>query len=163
MRNRSRSSLRQRVHPLGFDRVLGRHDEERGRCRERAFPDRHLPLPHHLEHRRLHLGRRPVDLISEHEVRQYRSHLDVEPLLGRPVDSGTDDVGRNQVRRELDSAERATENPCHRAQRDGLAETGYAFEEAVTVGEQADHQPLQHPILADHDLAHLKERLFHLG
>jgi hypothetical protein len=40
-----------------------------------------LPLLHDLQQRRLHLRRRPVDLVREHEVREHRAEFDVEALL----------------------------------------------------------------------------------
>ncbi len=71
--------------------------------------DRHLALGHDLEQRRLHLRGRAVDLVGEHEVREHRPELDVEPLGRRAVDAGADDVGRDEVGRELDAGERAAE------------------------------------------------------
>ena len=68
--------------------------------------DRHVALGHHLEQRRLHLGRGPVDLVGQHDVGEDRPELDVERLLRRPVDAGADEVGGHEVGRELDAGER---------------------------------------------------------
>ena len=65
--------LGQRVRALGLDRVLGREHEERVRHRVRLVADRDLALLHHLEQRALDLGRRPVDLVGEQEVREHRA------------------------------------------------------------------------------------------
>ena len=57
--------LGQRVRALGLDRVLCGEREERVGSGEGVGADRDLPLLHHLEQRRLHLGRRAVDLVGE--------------------------------------------------------------------------------------------------
>ena len=70
--------LGQRISALGLDRVLGRHHDERQRDLVGRSADRHLLLLHHLEQRRLHLGRGAVDLVGEQEVAQHRAKLGVE-------------------------------------------------------------------------------------
>ena len=97
--------LGQRVDALGLDRVLGGQDEERPRHVVALAADRDVALGHHLEQRRLHLGRRAVDLVGEHEVGHDRAELGVEVLRARPVDAGADDVGRHEVGRELQPRE----------------------------------------------------------
>jgi hypothetical protein len=97
--------LGQRVHALVLDRVLGGQHEERVRAPGASAADGDLALGHHLEQRRLHLGGRPVDLVGQHEVGEDRAELDVEALVRRrAVDAGADDVGGQQVGRELDAA-----------------------------------------------------------
>ena len=65
--------LREGVRPLGLDRVLGGHDEERVRDLVRLTADRHLVLLHDLEERALDLRRGAVDLVSQQEVREHRA------------------------------------------------------------------------------------------
>ena len=60
--------LGERVGPLLLDGVLRRHDDERLGERVGLVADGDLPLLHRLEQRALHLGRRAVDLVGEHEV-----------------------------------------------------------------------------------------------
>ena len=76
--------LGKQERPLVLDRVLGR--EQRGTARERPCDavDRHLPLGHRLEQRRLRLRRRPVDLVHEHDVGEDRPR----PELELPASSG---------------------------------------------------------------------------
>ena len=71
----------QLVDALALDRVLGGDDEERVGHGVGDAADRHLVLLHHLEQRRLHLGRGPVDLVGEQEVDEHRAELDVERSL----------------------------------------------------------------------------------
>ena len=65
--------LGQRVRSFLLDRVLRRHDHEQRRQRIGHGADGDLPLAHRLEQRRLHLGRRAIDLVGEHEVVEQRA------------------------------------------------------------------------------------------
>ena len=57
--------LRQRIGPFVLQRVLGRQHHERFRQAEGPLADGDLPLLHRLQQRRLHLGRRAVDLVGQ--------------------------------------------------------------------------------------------------
>ena len=83
----------------------------------RLSRDRHVPLGHDLEQRRLHLGGRAVDLVGEHEVREHRAPLDVELLARRAPDARADDVGGNEVGRELEPGERAADDAAPASRR----------------------------------------------
>jgi hypothetical protein len=150
--------LRQRVDALGLDRVLRRQHQERPRQRVRRPADAHLPLGHHLEQRRLHLRRRPVDLVDQHQVREHRPQLDVERLLRRPVDPRPHDVRRHEVRRELQPHRRAAHDRRQRLHRQRLGDPRHALQQAVTAREQRHQHPLDHPVLTDHDLLDLEQR-----
>ena len=127
--------LGQRVDALGLDRVLGRDHDERLRHREGLAADRHLPLGHQLQHRRLDLGRRAVHLVGEDEVHEGRAELDVERLAGLPVDPGADDVGRHQVGSELDPGERTADHRGEGAHGQRLGDARNTLEQAVPLGE----------------------------
>ena len=120
--------------------------------------DRHVPLGHDLEQRRLHLGRRAVDLVGEHEVGHDRPELGVEGLGPRSVDPRADDVGRHEVRRELQPGERPVDGAGQRLDGERLGHAGHALEQAVALREQAHHQPLDQPLLADDDALDLEHR-----
>ena len=152
--------LGQGVDTLGLDRVLGGQDEEGGGDLAGLAPDRHLPFGHYLEQGRLDLGRGAVDLIGEHDVGEHRTPLDVELLPGRPPDAGADDVGGHQVGGELDAAERSSDDPGQGRHGQRLGQARDALDEAVTSGEQAEHRPLDHAVLADDDPLHLEEGVF---
>ena len=121
-------------------------------------PIGHVPLGHHLQQRRLHLGRRAVDLVGEHEVGHHRAQLDVELLAALPVDPGAEDVGGNQVRGELDAGERAADHPGEGLHSERLGHPGHALEQQVPPGQQADEHPLDQPVLPDDHPLDLEDR-----
>ena len=154
--------LRQRVRPLGLDRVLRRHHEERLGNAVRVVADRDLSLLHHLEERRLHLRGRAVDLVGEQEVAEDRPELGVERALLLAVDPRADEVRGHEVGRELDARERPAEHAGRRLDRQRLREPGNALDEEVTLREEAHEHPLEHRVLPGDDAADLEERLLEL-
>ena len=121
-----------------------------------------MTFRHHLEQRRLHLRRRAVDLVGEDEVREHRTQLDVEGLTRRPVDARADEVGRHQVGGELQAYEGPADRVREGLDRERLGETRNALDEAVTLGEQAHEDALDHSVLPDDDPLHLEERTLEL-
>ncbi len=143
--------LGQLVDALALDRVLrGQHQEGVGQ-RVGDTADGHLPLGHHLEQGRLHLGRRAVDLVGEHEVGEHRAELGVEGVLAGLVDPGADDVGRHQVGGELQAGERPADRRGQRLDGQRLRHTRDALEQHVAAGQQADQHPLDQAVLPDDD------------
>ena len=124
--------------------------------------DRHLPLLHHLEQRRLHLRRRTVDLVREQEVAEDRALLGVEATGVGPVDARADEIARHEVGRELDTPERPAEHGSRRLDRQRLGEPRHALDQEMASGDEADEHALEHLVLAcDHPLD-LDECLFEL-
>ena len=111
--------------------------------------ERHLPLLHDFEQRRLRLGGRAVDLVGEQEVREDRPCARDELALG-VEQRMADDVGRHEIGRELDAREGAVERARQRAHQQRLAEAGHAFEQHVPAGEQRGQRLLDDVVLA-HD------------
>jgi hypothetical protein len=97
----------------------------------RLAVDRDLPLLHRLQERRLRLRRRPVDLVREQDLREHRAgaELELARLLVERAHAG--DVGRQQVRRELDAAEGAVEGASERLGEHRLAHAGHVLDEEV--------------------------------
>ena len=137
-----------------LERVLGGQHQERLGQPEGLVADRDLVLLHRLQERALHLGRRAIDLVGEQQVGEHRPLAHAELARLRLVDQGADQVRRQQVRRELDPLMRGVQRLGERGHREGLGDPGHAFDQHVTVGEQADQQPFQHVALADDDLLH---------
>ena len=124
--------------------------------------DRHLPLLHDLEQRRLHLRGRAVDLVGEQEVAEDRAFLGVEAARVGPVDPRPDEVARHEVGRELDAPERAPEDGRRRLDRQRLREAGHALDQEMASGDEADEHALEHLVLAGDDALDLDERLLEL-
>jgi hypothetical protein len=150
------------VDALALDRVLRGDDEERSGHLMRLAADRDLLFAHHLQQRRLHLRRSTVDLVGEQEVDEHRAELDVEALAAASVDACADDVGRQQVGRELDAGERSTDDVGERFGGERLGQTGDRLQQHVAACEESDQQAFEQPALADDDAAHLEEDALHL-
>ena len=74
-----------------------------------------------------------------------------------PPHLGADDVGRHQVRRELQPGEAAADDVGQGPDRQRLGHAGHALEQDVPAGQQADQHPLDHQVLADDDPLHLEQ------
>ena len=72
-------------------------------------------------------------------------------------DLGAGDVGRHQVRRELDPLEVEVEDVGERLDEQRLGQPGHAGDQAVAAGEERDEHLLDDLVLADDDLAELGE------
>ena len=156
--------LGQRVGAFLLDRVLRGEHHERRLERERLALDRHLALLHHLEQRRLRLGRRAVDLVGQQQVGEHRAAARGEHLVLRVVERVAGDVGRHQVGRELDAAEGAGDGARQRAHEQRLAQARHALDQHVAAGEQRAQHLVDDLGLADQRLADLgAHRLRDLG
>jgi hypothetical protein len=121
--------------------------------------DRHLALLHHLQQGGLDLCRGAVDLVGEQEVAEDGAELRLELTLVRPVDAGADEVGGDEVGRELDALERPAEDGGGRLDRQRLRKPRYSLDQQVALGEQADEDALEHCVLAGDHPPDLVERL----
>ncbi len=124
----------------------------------RLVADRHLVLLHDLQQRRLDLRGRAVDLVREQEVAEHRAELGVEAARVGAVDARADEIGRHEVRRELESLEGPAEHVGDGLDRERLGQAGDAFEQHVAAGEQRDEQPLEHPLLPHDHALDLEQR-----
>jgi hypothetical protein len=98
--------FRQVVGAFLLDGILGRQHEERLGQRVGFAAVRDAALLHRLQQRGLRFGRRPVDFVREQHVGEDRPLHErefLEAALGILLDDlRADNVGRQQVRRELD-------------------------------------------------------------
>ena len=101
--------LRKRIRPLLLDGILRGQHEKRLLQHEILAPGRHLMLLHRLKQRGLRLGRRPVDLVGQNDVRKHRPLDEPKtPVSGRKIlldHVRARDIRRHQIGRELDPAE----------------------------------------------------------
>jgi len=103
----------------------------------------------------LHFGRRPVDFVGQHEIGEDRTFARLERPLARHVDHGPDQVGRQQVRRELNPLEPRRQGLRQGLDRRRFGQARHAFEQNVPVRQQAHQQPGDHLLLPDDGLAQL--------
>ena len=149
-------SFRQRVRTFLLDRVLRSHDEERLWQVVRLGADGDVVLLHRLEKRGLRLRRRTVDFVGEEHVREDRTFDEAElPAAGLLVfleDVGSRDVGRHQVRRELDALELEVEDLRERGDEERLGEARNAHQKDMAAGEDGGQHEFDDVHLSDNDL-----------
>ena len=109
-------------------------------------------LLHHLEQRRLRLGRGAVDLVGQHDGVEDRARVELEGALVLVVDRDAGDVGGQQVGRELDARVAALERVGQRPGQHRLARAGDVLEQEVPLGEQAGQRQPDDVALAEHGL-----------
>ena len=130
-----------------------------GEVRGSLAGDRYLPFSHEFEHGRLHLCGSSVNFIGQHEVHEDWTELDIEGFLRCRVDAGADDVGRNEVRSELDACETAAQNGRKGAYGKGLSDAWNTLKKDVALGKHPDHELLDHALLANDDPLYLPDGL----
>ena len=136
-----------------LDRVLRGDGQKRGRQAEGRPPDGHAAFLHRFQQGRLHLGRGAVDFVGQQDVGEDRAAVHVERGRGLVEDLRAEDVGRQEVDRELHAAELQVDGPGHGADQQRLGQSGHALQEQVSAGEQRDQHALDHLFLTDDDLA----------
>ena len=153
----------ERVGSFLLDWVLGREDKE-GFVELVGFSgDSDGVLLHRFEERGLGLWSGAVDLVSEEDLSEDRTLLELEGsascfcIFGDNV--GPDDISRHEVWGELDAIEREREGCCECADEEGFSESGYAFKQDVTAAEEADEDGVDDLLLSDHDFADLGAEL----
>ena len=116
-------------------------------------PSETEPLFHDLQERGLGLRRGPVDLVGQQDRGEDRPPAQLEGLRGELKDLGTQDIGRHQVRRELDPLELRVEQPREALRQQGLAQTGYPFEQHMAARVQRGQKLIEHVVLSEEDPA----------
>ncbi len=140
--------LGQRIGSEVLDGVLRRHDHERVRQLAPLPLDGHGSLVHGFEQRRLRLGRCPVDLVGEHDVREDRAGVELEAVRRRVEDGNAEDVRRKRVARKLNSSEIEIETLAKSPRERGLAHAGHVLDQDVSAGEQRREQHVHNARLA---------------
>ena len=75
------------------------------------------------------------------------------------ADARADEIGGDEVRRELDPVVGAAKHGRERLHGQRLGQAGDALEQHVPAGKQADQQPLEHRVLTDDHPLDLVQRL----
>ena len=151
--------IRQQLCARGARRVLRGQHNEGGRQRVRLPVDADVSFLHRLEQRGLRLARRPVDLISQQQIRHHRAGLVDQFSAGLVIDAEADDVGRHGVGRELHApglqSQHAGERHCGRR----LANARHVLHQHMSSGQNGHQDPLHHVVLADDDGLNLLQYL----
>src|SRR5205814_5804887 len=151
-------SLGEVIGPLGIDRVLRGHDEERIRDFVGLAADGHLPLLHDFEKRALDLRGSAVDLVGEQEIREHRTEGSLKVSGALVVNARTNEVRGHEVGSELDPFEVAGDGLSNRLDRQGLRQTGYAFDEQMAARQQTHHEALEQVVLPDDHFLDLEKK-----
>ena len=154
--------LGQRIGAFLLDRVLRRHDHEQVFERIALVADRDLPFFHRFEQRRLHLGRRAVDLVGEDQVVKQRALAKLEGAFLRAVDIGAGQVGRQQVRRKLQAMKITLDALGQHLDRAGLGQSRRALDQQMPVAQQRNQHPVDQVRLADNQSARMGLELLKL-
>ncbi len=150
--------FRQRERADLVDGILRRDHEERFGHRIRVAVGRDLVLLHRLEQRALRLRRGAIDLVGEHELCEHRPAMEAELSVLGLEHRDANDVGRQQVARELDPLVHEAERARERMRQRRLADARYVLDEQVAAREQAGEREAELPILAEDDLVQVRER-----
>ena len=113
----------------------------------------------HSSSARLGLGRGAVDLVGEDDLAHDRARPELELLGLLVVDRQAGDVGRQQVRRELDAPERAAEAAGDRLGEHRLAGARHVLDQEVAAAQQRDEREADLVVLADDDALDVGEDL----
>src|SRR5262249_35116141 len=105
--------------------------------------DGDLLFLHGFEQRALYFGRGAVDFVGQNQVRKNRASACSETTGLRVVNLCADNVVRQHVGRELQRRKFDGDTCRERFDGERFGQAGHAFEQYVTVGEQADDQPLR--------------------
>ena len=112
-------------------------------------------LFHHLKKSRLRLGRRPVELIGQHDVVHDGAGQDLEFPFGGAVNRQSGDVGRCCIRCALDSCKGEGERIRQCLCKGRLPHARDILEEEVTAGEKSENDLVDHVPFADDTLFHI--------
>lgn len=121
--------------------------------------DGDLPFLHRFEQCGLCLWRGAVDLVGEQHVGEDWSRQETQLAGARQLvlldNLSAGDVGRHQIRRELDAVERQAERVGQGPNHQRLREAGYAHQQAMSAAEHRDQQFFDDSVLPDDDFRQL--------
>jgi hypothetical protein len=104
------------------------------------------------------IGTRCVD---QQQVGEHRPETGGELAGLLVVDARAHEVGRHQVRRELDAPERAVDGLCQRLHGERLGQSRHALDQQVPLRERGHQHPFEEVVLSDDHLLHLVQDALH--
>ena len=130
----------QREHAVEFHRIFGcQHHEKFGQFVSLPL-ERNLPFFHRLQERALRARRGTVDFVGQQHLRKDRPLADFKLARIRLEHGTARHVGRQQIRRKLDSRKICTDGGGKRLRERRLARAGNIFYQHVTVRQQRHYQ-----------------------
>ena len=100
--------------------------------------DRHLPLFHGFQKRRLRAGRHAVDLVDQQQIGEDRPAMQPERRRGRLKNISAQDIGGNQIRRALHALKLQPKQMRQALHRQRLGQPRDALDERVAAREHDD-------------------------
>ena len=119
-------------------------------------------LLHSLQQCRLRFGRCAVNLVRQHDIAEHGTGLELEAgvsVLILDDNVGTRDIGRHQVRGELNAGKRQIKYPPQTAHQSGLAHAGHALQQHVAARDHGNDGSLDDLVLPDNVPAYLRENV----
>src|SRR3990172_9490061 len=116
-------------------------------------PHGHRELLHRLEEGGLGLGSGAIDLVREDDLTEQWPPLELEVLSSLAVlhdHRGPENVGRHEVRGELDPGKLQIETPTQRLDQQGLAESRHTLQQGMPPAEKRQEDLLDH-VAVSHD------------
>src|SRR5260221_1338428 len=148
-------SFRQMVGAFLFDGVLRSYHHERGLQVPGLAVNGDLPFLHYFEESRLGFGRSTVDLVYQNDIAEDRAGFKLEIAFPGIEHGSPDDIAGHQVRGKLDAGKTNGNGPAKELSRQCLGNPGHAFDQDVTIRQNAGQQQFDHGFLADDDFADL--------
>ena len=84
--------------------------------------------------------------------------MDLEILILLGINEGTDDIGRQEVRGKLDTAELGIDRLRESINRESLGKARDSLEKDMSISEKTDQEIVNEVFLADNDLSHLDRK-----
>ena len=146
--------LGQRVGAFLLDRVLGRQHVKRTRQAMLNARHRHTLLLHGLQQSGLRARAGAVDFISHQQLAEHGAGDETKAAAAFRLVKyfAADDVGRHQVRRELNPFGAKTKHNAQRFDQPALAEPRNADQQHVSAGQERDQGLIDNLVLAEHHL-----------
>ena len=97
----------------------------------------------------MNLGGRPVDFIGQHQIVKDRPLLEDKAAGFGTIDFGAGDVGRQQVRGELNAVELCFDTFCQLFDGFGFRQARRPFDQHMAVSQQRDQQAVNEFFLTE--------------
>jgi len=117
----------------------------------RVAVDGDLSLLHRLEERALRLGRRAIHFIGQEHLRKDWAPVKDKLPRGRIENGITQDIGGQQVARELHASEFEAKNPGQRVRQRRLAHAGDVLDQQMSARQQTTEGHANSMVLAQKD------------